>query len=99
MHNDADGQKQSRRFDPPFSDIKARPMGELEIGEDRWDVLLETALDPMDGVIRGRIHFIAGTTHRLSGWMFLEWDEREVEARFREFSSGRNLWDLLKSLQ
>jgi hypothetical protein len=30
--------------------------------------------------------------------MFLEWDEPDVEARFREFSSGRNLWDLLKSL-
>ena len=30
---------------------------------------------------------LAGNTHRLSGWMFLEWDERDVEARFREFST------------
>lgn len=99
MDKDAEGQKPSRRFDPPWSEIKARQMGELEIGEERWDVVLETAPDPADGVVRGRIHFIAGNTHRLSGWMFLEWSERDVEGRFREFSTGRNLWDLLKSVQ
>jgi hypothetical protein len=99
MGKDPEGQKQPRRFDPPWSEIKARQMGELEIGEERWDVVLETAPDPADGVVRGRIHFIAGNTHRLSGWMFLEWDERDIEARFREFSTGRNLWDLLQSLQ
>lgn len=98
MTKDADGKPQSTRFDPPLAQIKARPMGELEIGEARWDVLLETATDPADGVVHGRIHFISGNTHRLSSWIFLEWHEKEVEARFREFSSGRNLWDLLQSL-
>ena len=98
MEKDADGKKASSRFDPPYSEIKARPMGELEVGDTRWDVLLETARDHADGVLRGRIHFITGNTHRLSGWMFLEWDESDIESRFREFSSGRNLWDLLKSL-
>lgn len=99
MGKDPDEQSQSRRFDPPWSEIRARQMGELEIGDVRWDVLLETAQDPTDGVLRGRIHFVSGNTHRLSGWMFLEWDDRDIQARFREFSSGRNLWDLLKSLQ
>jgi hypothetical protein len=98
MEKEADGTKPSGRFDPPWSEIKARQMGELEVGEVRWEVLLETARDHGDGVLRGRIHFISGNNHRLSGWMFLEWDEPDVEARFREFSSGRNLWDLLKSL-
>ena len=98
MEKEPDGKKPSGRFDPPWSEIKARQMGELEVGEARWEVLLETARDHADGVLRGRIHFISGNAHRLSGWMFLEWDEAEVEGRFREFSSGRNLWDLLKSL-
>jgi hypothetical protein len=99
MTKDADGKPQSSRFDPPLSQIKARAMGELEIGEARWDVLLEIATDPVDGVVHGRIHFISGNVHRLSSWIFLEWTDKDIEARFREYSSGRNLWDLLKSLE
>ncbi len=85
------------RFNPPLSAIKARQMGELARGESHWDVLLETATDETMGALRGRFHFISGTTHRLSGWVFLEWSEKEIHARFAEFSA-QELWNLLDSL-
>ena len=88
---------QTPRFDPPLSAIKARQMGELQRGEDRWDVVLESARDPEVQALRGRIHFIAGNQHRLSGWIFLEWSEKEVEIRFGEFSA-QELANLLDSL-
>ncbi len=72
-------------------------MGELQRGELRWEVLLETVKDPDAGVIRGRVHFASGSTHRLSGWIFLEWGEKDVEKRFSEFSA-QELWTLLDSL-
>lgn len=84
-------------FDPPLSAIKARQMGELFRGDDRWHVLLETARDPGLQALRGRIHFVAGNLHRLSGWIFLEWSEKEVELRFNEFSA-QELWNLLHSV-
>lgn len=74
-------------------------MGELVRGESRWDVLLETVQDSDLGWIRGRVHFISGNAHRLSGWIFLEWSEQDVLQRFSEFSSsGWELWNLLNSL-
>jgi hypothetical protein len=72
-------------------------MGELVRGEDRWDVLLESVRDDEVECLRGRIHFVSGNTHRLSGWIFLEWSEREIESRFGEFSA-QELWSLLDSL-
>jgi len=72
-------------------------MGELSRGEDRWDVVLESARDPDIQALRGRIHFVSGNQHRLSGWIFLEWSESEVEARFGDFSA-QELWNLLDSL-
>ncbi|UCH35034.1 MAG: hypothetical protein JSV65_01400 [Armatimonadota bacterium] len=96
MAPDAEHQPKSTRFDPPWSQIKARQMGELQRGESRWDVLLETSPDPDVG-LRGRIHFISGNLHRLSAWIFLEPDERDVETRFAEFSA-QELWKLLDSL-
>jgi hypothetical protein len=87
----------SSRFDPPLSDIKARQMGELARGDSRWDVVLETTRDAGVGAFRGRIHFISGNMHRLSGWIYLEWAEKEVEERFGEFSA-QELWTLLDSL-
>lgn len=72
-------------------------MGELSRGENRWDVLLETVRDPEVQALRGRIHFISGNQHRLSGWIFLEWSEDEVAQRFGEFSA-QELWNLLDSL-
>ncbi len=62
----------------------------LERASSHWDVLLETARDADVGAVRGRIHFI---------WIFLEWTEKEVDARFAAFAgSAQQLWDLLKSL-
>ena len=88
---------QTPRFDPPLSAIRARQMGELHRGDDRWDVVLESARDPDIEALRGRIHFIAGNLHRLSAWIFLEWSEKEVEVRFGEFSA-QELANLLDSL-
>ena len=100
MTQDAEGNQKPSRFDPPLSNIKARAMGDLTRGESRWDVLLETAQDPDVGGIRGRIHYISGNTHRLSAWIFLEWDERDIDTRFAEFAaSAQQLWELLDSLQ
>ena len=94
-----DGEHKTRptRFDPPLDRIKARQMGELVRGESHWDVLLETVKDPSVNAVRGRIHFICGNTHRLSGWIFLEWVEKDVEIRFAEFSA-QELWNLLDAL-
>ncbi len=72
-------------------------MGELARGNDRWDVLLESVRDDEVDGLRGRIHFVSGNTHHLSGWIFLEWSEREIESRFGEFSA-QELWSLLDSL-
>jgi hypothetical protein len=72
-------------------------MGELMRGESRWDVLLETVRDATVDAIRGRIHFVAGNVHRISGWIFLEWAEQDVLTRFSEFSA-QELWNLLDSL-
>lgn len=97
MAPDPEGKSASGRFDPPLSAIKARQMGELVRGDSRWNVLLESVTDPSLGAIRGRIHFIAGNIHRLSGWIFLEWSEKDIEIRFSEFSA-QELWNLLDSL-
>jgi hypothetical protein len=97
MISDPGGSPKSTRFDPPVAEIKARPMGELARGENRWDVVLETVKDVEPGVIRGRIHFVSGDSHCYSGWIFLEWAEKEVEERFAEFSA-QELWNLLDSL-
>lgn len=86
------------RFDPPPDLIRARQMGELARGESRWDVFLETVRDPSVDAIRGRIHFVAGDVHQISGWIFLEWSEAEVDTRFAEFSA-QELWNLLDALR
>lgn len=86
-----------QRFDPPFADIQARQMGELVRGDSRWNVLLEVARDDQVGALRGRMHFVSGNLHRLSGWIFLEWAAKDIEARFAEFSA-QELWNLLDSL-
>ena len=95
--SDKSGTPLSKGFDPPLASIKARQMGELARGDDRWDVLLESVRDDEMNSLRGRIHFVSGNTHRLSGWIFLEWAERDVDIRFGEFSA-QELWSLLDSL-
>jgi hypothetical protein len=97
MPVDSDGKNTPKRFDPSRSDIKSREAGKLTRGSSDWDVLLETAADADLGAIRGRIHFIAGNLHKLSGWIFLEWSEKDIESRFSGFSA-QDLWNMLKSL-
>ena len=91
------GAPKRKHFDPPYASIKARQMGELTRGGDRWDVMLESVRDEEINGQRGRIHFVCGDVHRLTGWVFLEWAERDIETRFNEFSA-QELWNLLDSL-
>src|SRR6266446_320774 len=51
-------------------------MGELKRGEHRWDVYLEGQPDTSLGAVRGRIHFVSGQLHKVTGWIFLEWQGR-----------------------
>ena len=76
---------------------RARHMGVLNRGERRWDVFLETQPDGEMGAVRGRIHFLAPNDHRVTGWVFLEWQERDVQDRFGEFSAVE-LWHFLEAL-
>ena len=98
MSTESENRGGTTRFDPPLQQIKARQMGELMRGDNRWDVLLESVLDPSVNAVRGRIHYISGNAHRLSGWIFLEWSEGDVDTRFAEFSA-QELWTLLDSLE
>ncbi len=91
-----DGRRPSG-FEPPLSAIKARQMGELSRGENRWEVVLESARDPEVDALRGRIHYVSGNEHRWSAWIFLEWSQSEVESRFADFSA-QELWNLLDSM-
>ena len=97
MATEGVGSSKQKRFEPPLSEIRARQMGELVRGDARWDVLLESVKDGSVNAMRGRIHFVSGNTHRLSGWIFLEWSEKEMQERFSEFSA-QELWNLLDSL-
>jgi len=76
---------------------KARHMGELKRGDQRWDVYLESQPDATLSAVRGRIHFMSGETHRVTGWVFLEWSAKDVEERFNEFSPVE-LWHFVESL-
>ena len=62
-------------------------MGELKRGEKRWDVYLEGQADGALGAVRGRIHFVSGQEHKMTGWIFLEWQEIDILVRFSEFSA------------
>ena len=66
---------------------RAKHMGELKRGDQRWDVYLESQPESELGAVRGRIHFVSGPDHRVTGWIFLEWQERDVQDRFGEFSA------------
>jgi hypothetical protein len=62
-------------------------MGELKRGDQRWDVYLEGQADTSLGAVRGRIHFVSGEHHRVTGWIFLEWHDKDIQERFGEFSA------------
>ncbi len=97
MSSDSEKGAKPKGFDPPYAEIKARQMGELQRGDQHWEVVLEAARDQEVGVIRGRIRFVSGAEHRLSGWIFLEWSDKEIEDRFTDFSA-QELWNLLDSI-
>ena len=77
---------------------RAKHMGELKRGDERWDVFVETQLDGEVGAVRGRLHFVSGEQHRMTTWILLELTEREIQERFGEFSAIE-LWHFLAALQ
>ncbi len=89
---------------------RAKHMGELKRGDERWEVYLEMQPDlegggaPLPsapagrvGPVRGRLHFMSGERRRTSSWIFLEWSEREIQDRFGEFSAVE-LWHFVEAL-
>ena len=78
---------------------RAKHMGELKRGEERWEVFLEIQPDPElgAGAVRGRLHFVSAERRRTTSWIFLEWSEREVQDRFGEFSAVE-LWHFVAAL-
>jgi hypothetical protein len=78
---------------------RAKHMGELKRGDERWDVFLEIQPDPelRAGAVQGRLHFVSAERRRTTSWIFLEWSEREVQDRFGEFSAVE-LWHFVAAL-
>jgi len=89
---------------------RAKHMGELKRGDERWEVYIEMQPDAegsgaampgaptgRGGPVRGRLHFVSGARHRTTSWIFLEWSEREIQDRFGEFSAVE-LWHFVEAL-
>jgi len=76
---------------------RAKHMGELKRGDDRWDVFIETQADAELGAVRGRVHFVTAERRRTTGWIFLELSERDIKERFGEFSAVE-LWHFVEAL-
>ena len=78
---------------------RAKHMGELKRGDERWEVFIEMQPDAevSAGAVRGRLHFVSGERHRTTSWIFLELSEREVQERFGEFSAVE-LWHFVAAL-
>ncbi len=76
---------------------RAKHMGELKRGDQHWDVFLEAQPDGELGAVRGRLHFVSEDRHRVTGWIFLEWQDREIQERFGEFSA-LELWHFVEAL-
>ncbi|HEX4601213.1 MAG TPA: hypothetical protein VH116_07460 [Gemmatimonadales bacterium] len=78
---------------------RAKHMGELKRGDERWEVFIEMQpdADVGAGAVRGRLHFVNGERHRTTSWIFLELSEREVQERFAEFSAVE-LWHFVAAL-
>jgi hypothetical protein len=77
---------------------RSRHMGELTRGDQRWAVYLETQPEADLGAVRGRIHFVGRGRHKMTGWVFLEWQERDIQERFGEFSAVE-LWHFLEAVE
>jgi hypothetical protein len=74
----------------------ARHLGDLTRNDARWGVYLETRNEGDRWA--GRLHFVDGNRHLSTSWIFVEWTERELIARFSEFSAVE-LWRVVESLQ
>ena len=74
---------------------QARHLGDLARSQTRWSVYLETRV--AGSMAQGRLHFVEGTRHKCTGWIFREWTEQEIHERFNEFSPIE-LWKILESL-
>jgi hypothetical protein len=85
----------------PFAGAdRAKHMGELRRGDQRWEVYLESKADTDTaggGPVRGRLHFVAAGRHRTTGWIFLEQEERDIHERFGEFSAVE-LWHFVSAI-
>jgi hypothetical protein len=77
---------------------RAKHMGELRRGPERWDVFVEMQTDAQVAVVRGRLHFVSGGRHRATSWIFLEPTERDIQDRFGEFSAVE-LWHFVEALE
>lgn len=73
-------------------------LGQLARGGTRWEVYLEAQPHPDIGAIRGRLHFLWDDRHRATAWVFLEWTEKEVVDRARQFSASE-LWSFLEGVR
>lgn len=73
-------------------------MGELRRGDRRWDVFMETRPDGELNAVRGRLHFVGATGHRVTSWIFLEAGERDIQDRFGDFSAVE-LWHFVEALE
>lgn len=76
---------------------RAKHMGELKRGDERWEVFVEMQHDAEVGAVRGRVHFVSGERRRTTSWIFLEPSEREIQERFGEFSAVE-LWHFVAAL-
>ncbi len=72
-------------------------LGQLARGGARWEVYLQAEPHPDFGAIRGRLHFLGNDRHHATAWVFLEWTEKEVVDRARQFSAVE-LWSFLEAL-
>ncbi|MBM4187118.1 MAG: hypothetical protein FJ206_07380 [Gemmatimonadetes bacterium] len=70
-------------------------LGELARGGVAWQVHLEIATDTKPP--KGRVHFVAESEQRSTGWIFIEASEADLLRRFHEFSA-LELWRVLESL-
>ena len=73
----------------------ARHLGDLARSDRTWSVYLETR--QQGDIVAGRLHFVVGTSYRTTGWIFREWNDRDILNRFNEFSPTE-LWQLVESL-
>ena len=79
------------RMTAPFpGHERAKQMGELKRGAQRWEVFVETQPDVELQAVRGRFAFLHGDRHRATSWIFLE-SPSAISTNGRGFSAVE-LW-------